>query len=147
MSTQPHTPNAIIRHGLLRAVLAVLAVFVFFLLLIEGAARVAWNLSGAKTASLAALTSIPAPERHPTKAGKVHTVSEWPAGRARIFHEAPMLHALVTAGKLPSVDKRLPSEPQVIDHAGRLGLWHRRCLPDGEGDAGVRWRTARCILP
>jgi hypothetical protein len=45
------------------------------------------------------------------------------------FKEAPMLADLVKAGKLPSVDQRIPSNPRVIkplEAVGKYGgIWHR----------------------
>ncbi len=44
-------------------------------------------------------------------------------------HEAPMLHELVLAGKLPPLEERIPAEPLVIepyDQPGKYGgTWHR----------------------
>ena len=39
------------------------------------------------------------------------------------FNESPMLAALVTAGSLPSVDKRLPSDPLVIEVFDEIGIY------------------------
>src|SRR5512141_2878974 len=44
------------------------------------------------------------------------------------YNEAPMLADLVKAGKLPSVDKRLPEKPPAIDPVEEVGAyggtWH-----------------------
>ena len=51
------------------------------------------------------------------------------------FSEAPQLAELVKAGKLPSVDKRVPDEPMVVkpvDSTGKYGGYNphtRRSLP------------------
>ncbi len=39
------------------------------------------------------------------------------------FKEAPMLSSLVKAGKLPSVEKRLPKQPKVIDVVEQIGQY------------------------
>ena len=55
----------------------------------------------------------------------------------KTFHEAPMLTALVQAGKLPPVEQRVPQEPlvyQPVDQIGKFGgIWHRAFT--GPGDA------------
>lgn len=48
----------------------------------------------------------------------------------RSFNEAPMFTELVKQGKLPSVEKRLPSEPLVIMPVEEIGKY------------GGDWRTA-----
>src|SRR5260221_3653803 len=54
--------------------------------------------------------------------------AQWP----KKFGEAPALAELVKAGKLPSVDKRIPQEPMVIKplrSTGKYGgTWRRRLL-------------------
>ena len=48
------------------------------------------------------------------------------------YHEAPMLAALVRAGKLPPVDQRLPQDPLVVDTVEGIGqyggVWRRGFL-------------------
>jgi hypothetical protein len=48
------------------------------------------------------------------------------------YHEAPMLHEMVTGGSLPSVDDRLPANPLVVtpvDSVGQYGgTWERAFL-------------------
>ncbi|MCB0122353.1 MAG: hypothetical protein KDE58_08930, partial [Caldilineaceae bacterium] len=39
------------------------------------------------------------------------------------FHEAPMLAEMVTAGELPPVEERLPSEPMVLKPAESIGVY------------------------
>jgi len=59
------------------------------------------------------------------------------------FAEAPMLAALVTSGKLPSVDKRLPAEPCVtkpLKEVGKYsaGPWRGGFTGPGDGENGNR---------
>ena len=54
-----------------------------------------------------------------------------PAVPAMKYKEAPMLAAMVKAGKLPPVEKRLPDNPMVVpaDEIGQYGgVWHRGFL-------------------
>src|ERR1041385_2445567 len=56
------------------------------------------------------------------------------------YHESPMLADLVKAGKLPSVDKRLPDNPRVIDATGSTigtygGDFRDPFVGTGAGDA------------
>ena len=54
-----------------------------------------------------------------------------PAAAPMKYQEAPMLAALVKAGKLPPVEKRLPEHPLVVpaDEIGQYGgVWHRGFL-------------------
>src|SRR4051794_26277254 len=50
------------------------------------------------------------------------------------YQEAPMLAAQVQAGKLPSVDKRLPSNPVVVEPEEKTGkyggTWHMAIIGD-----------------
>jgi peptide/nickel transport system substrate-binding protein len=46
-----------------------------------------------------------------------------PAMLPKQFHEAPMLAALVTQGKLPPVHARLPAEPLVIQPLHTIGTY------------------------
>ncbi|HMK35278.1 MAG TPA: ABC transporter substrate-binding protein [Desulfomonilaceae bacterium] len=78
---------------------------------------------------------------------------------AEAFNEAPMLTKLVESGKLPSVDKRLPSSPMVVtpfDRNGEYGgVWRRAYtgLSDLVGarrvlyDPLVRWSPDYKIVP
>ena len=43
------------------------------------------------------------------------------ATSALAFNESPMLSGLVSAGKLPPVDQRLPKAPPVMDVFGEVG--------------------------
>src|SRR5437870_963532 len=58
------------------------------------------------------------------------------------YKEAPILAEQVKAGKLPSVDKRLPSEPLVVplaDRAGQYGgVWRRAFLGPADANNYVR---------
>lgn len=63
------------------------------------------------------------PEAKPAAAG--------PAAPAMKYKEAPVLAALVKAGKLPPVEKRLPDNPLVVpaDEMGQYGgVWRRGFL-------------------
>jgi len=93
---------------------ALCAAFLGFALLVDGLGSLTWSLSGAGKLALADLEAIPTPERHPSRPKALHSVAEWPAGRGRNFHEAPMLRALVRAGGLPQVAERLPENPLVV---------------------------------
>ena len=44
-----------------------------------------------------------------------------PAGAQSKYKEAPMLAALVASGQLPPIDKRLPTNPRVIDPVEKIG--------------------------
>src|SRR5438128_6916493 len=58
------------------------------------------------------------------------------------FHEAPTLAEQVKAGKLPPVDKRLPSDPlvvPVVERAGQYGgVWRRAFLGPADSNNYVR---------
>ena len=58
------------------------------------------------------------------------------AGNHVKFNEAPMLKALVSAGKLPPVDQRLPEEPLVINPVEEIGqyggTWRRLARSAGD---------------
>jgi len=64
--------------------------------------------------------------------------AKWPVKWA----EAPMLAALVRAGKLPPVDKRVPAEPLVVKpvhSVGRYGgTWRRGFTGPGDSENGNR---------
>jgi peptide/nickel transport system substrate-binding protein len=68
--------------------------------------------------------------------------AQWP----KKFGEAPALAELVKAGKLPSVDKRIPQEPMVIKplrSVGKYGgTWRRGFLGPGDGENGNRVRSS-----
>ncbi len=70
-------------------------------------------------------------------AGEAKKASETKAAPAKAaapamkYKEAPMLAALVKAGKLPAVEKRLPDNPLVVpaDEIGQYGgVWRRGFL-------------------
>jgi peptide/nickel transport system substrate-binding protein len=74
-------------------------------------------------ASFAGESKQPAPEAKPAAAK--------PAAPAAKYKEAPELAALVKAGKLPAVEKRLPDRPLVVpaDEVGQYGgVWRRGFL-------------------
>lgn len=72
--------------------------------------------------------------------------AQWP----KTFQEAPMLTELVKAGKLPSVDQRVPQEPMVLKplrSAGKYGgTWRRGFLGPGDSENGNRIRSADKLL-
>ena len=72
--------------------------------------------------------------------------AQWP----KQFHEAPALAALVTAGKLPPVEQRIPQEPMVLKplrEIGRYGgTWRRGFLGPGDSENGNRLRSADKLL-
>src|SRR5450432_1017902 len=72
--------------------------------------------------------------------------AQWP----KKFGEAPALAELVKAGKLPSVDKRIPQEPMVIKplrSTGKYGgTWRRGFLGPGDGENGNRVRSTDKLL-
>ncbi len=63
----------------------------------------------------AAATNTPQPKVEPTATPKVETKA---AGK-----EAPMLAALVTAGKLPPVADRIGADPQIVKVAHEIGVY------------------------
>src|SRR5258707_3075767 len=72
--------------------------------------------------------------------------AQWP----KKFGEAPALADLVKAGKLPSVDKRVPQEPMVIKPLRSVGKYRRtrppRRLAARDSEYGHRARSARSAL-
>src|SRR3978361_1639428 len=72
--------------------------------------------------------------------------AQWP----KKFGEAPALAELVKAGKLPSVDKRIPQEPMVIKplrSVGKYGgTWRRGFLGPGDSENGNRVRASDKLL-
>ena len=58
------------------------------------------------------------------------------------FHEAPVLTEQVKAGKLPPVDKRLPTDPlvvPVVERTGQYGgIWRRAFLGPADANNYVR---------
>ena len=96
------------------------------------------RLSAMATGALAACTAAPTPisaATAPTKAsepklgagliGKLEgpVVITDPARFPKAFKEAPQLAELVRAGKLPSVEKRLPEEPLVVKPLHEIGQY------------------------
>ncbi len=70
----------------------------------------------------------PAPTAAPPTAAPAAVATSAPAAK---YKEAPMLADLVKAGKLPSVDQRLPENPIVVnaEAIGQYGgVWHRGFL-------------------
>ena len=72
--------------------------------------------------------------------------AQWP----KTFHEAPALAALVKDGKLPPVEKRIPSEPMVMKPLHNIGtyggIWRRGFLGPGDGENGNRIRAGDKLL-
>ncbi len=63
-----------------------------------------------------------------TQGAETKPAAARPAAPATKYKEAPVLAALVKAGKLPTVDKRLPENPLVVpgDEIGQYGgVWRR----------------------
>jgi peptide/nickel transport system substrate-binding protein len=64
--------------------------------------------------------------------------AKWP----KKFGEAPALAALVKAGKLPPVEKRIPEEPMVVKPLHGIGKyggnWRRGFTGPGDGENGNR---------
>jgi peptide/nickel transport system substrate-binding protein len=65
-----------------------------------------------------------------------------PAAAQSKYHEAPALAALVKAGKLPAVDKRLPENPLVVPTVEKIGqyggVWRRAILGPADANNYVR---------
>ncbi|MBI5092026.1 MAG: ABC transporter substrate-binding protein [Candidatus Hydrogenedentes bacterium] len=119
------------------SVAALALVLAGFFFLTQVVARLTWMLADAGTSAPAgAPEAALAPVWTPPKATAVHHVEEWPAERGRVFHEAPMLHALTTPGSLASVSDRLPFDPLVIvppEQCGRYGgAWNRLASSPGD---------------
>ncbi|MBV9824106.1 MAG: ABC transporter substrate-binding protein [Alphaproteobacteria bacterium] len=72
--------------------------------------------------------------------------TQWP----KTFHEAPELAALVKAGKLPSVEQRIPQEPMVLKPLRSIGkyggTWRRGFLGPGDSENGNRLRSGDKLL-
>jgi peptide/nickel transport system substrate-binding protein len=73
-----------------------------------------------------------------------------PAQVPKEFHEAPMLAALVKAGKLPPVKDRLPAEPLVVKplhETGKYGgTWRRGFTGPGDVENGNRINASDKLL-
>lgn len=78
------------------------------------------------------------------------TILTEPAQVPKQFQEAPALAEQVKAGKLPSVDQRLPQEPMVLKplhSVGKYGgTWRRGFLGPGDSENGNRIRSADKLL-
>ena len=156
-----------LRYGL-RLAGALGVVFAALMLLVEGLGYLTWYLAPRDPVSIARAAAFEAtmgglvrspdagpipvaglddgqkaamqiPDRHPDGPKAVHRVAEWPQGRGRGFREAPMLGRRVAAGKLPSVQDRLPEDPLVIvppeQNGPYGGTWTR--FATGPQDIGV----------
>lgn len=106
---------------------------------VEVFASITWALSGAGSVDLAALESVQVPDRHPTQARALHTISEWHPDRKRHFQESPRWAQQVAAGQLPPVAERLPENPLVITPPQQMGpyggTWRRYAT--GPSDIGI----------
>ena len=144
---------------LLKAGLTALAFVVLIVALIEILGHTAWYLTPRDPLSLRRASEFEAsisgpssyttavadprntviPERYPDGPKAVHRVSEWPIGRRRDFHQAPMLEIAEAAGKIPSLDERIPLEPLVINPPEQMGpyggAWPR--FATGPQDIGI----------
>ncbi|MAF12252.1 hypothetical protein CMK11_17540 [Candidatus Poribacteria bacterium] len=142
-----------------RISLALVAVFVGFALVVEALAYITWRLTPRDAASLqravafeasvqglvhepstAALSDAPSPRAHDENTDRrVHSVGEWPEHAAAAFQEAPMLLSRVSAGQLPPVAERLPSDPLMVtpphQNGPYGGTWTR--FATGPQDVGI----------
>lgn len=66
------------------------------------------------------------------------------ATSALAFNESPMLSGLVSAGKLPPVDQRLPKAPPVMDVFGEVGSYGGTLHRAYKG-VGDRWGTTKLM--
>ena len=85
---------------------------------------------------------VPTPGKMYWDAGAWNTVADYQKATGKQiakFSEAPMLADMVKAGKLPSVDKRLPAEPQVQDVCEEIGQYG--------GDWHQVWRSVNEVWP
>ena len=87
--------------------------------------------AAAQPTAAPAATQAPAPTVAPIKLSTAAqpTTAPVPTTTATKYKEAPQLAALVKAGTLPAVDKRLPENPRVITPLQEVGeyggTWHR----------------------
>jgi len=107
---------------------------------IELFAWLTYALASADKVDLASLAQITPPVRHPTEAGALHSIAEWPADRDRgELRQAPMFDVAVLNGDLPPVADRLPENPLVITPPHQFGpyggTWTR--MATGPSDIGV----------
>lgn len=95
--------------------------------------------------------------------GQYATIAEYEKATGKKitrFNEAPMLADLVKQGKLPSVEKRLPDEPAVVDPVEEIGqyggTWRRAALSAADTmihqrlgyEPLVRWaRDGKSLIP
>src|SRR5437588_450233 len=84
----------------------------------------------------------PSPTDSPKIAALLMLLIGTAAAQPTKFHEAPTLAEQVKAGKLPPVDKRLPSDPlvvPVVERAGQYGgVWRRAFLGPADSNNYVR---------
>lgn len=91
------------------------------------------RLTAIMIACLCALIALPSAFAAESKkqGAEAKPAAAKPAAPAAKYKEAPVLAALVKAGKLPTVDKRLPEKPLVVpgDEIGQHGgVWRRGFL-------------------
>ena len=128
-----HRISPTTRHTIVFRILKLLgiiaAVCLFYLCLTQLLAYTAWHLSGAHERLPARDAASFAGDWQRFQHEKTQIYAEWPAGKARIFQQAPMLNARVNAGALPPVAERLPIEPQVVEPPEQMGpyggTWRR----------------------
>ena len=113
------------------------------------AAKPATAPTSAPPAAAPAPTAVPAaagskPGRQLVGKLEGYEIITDPAAMPKKFNEAPILAELVKAGKLPSVDKRLPDEPLVVKPVHEIGkyggTWRR-----GFTGPGDRWNGNRTV--
>ena len=111
------------------------------------AAKASTAPTPAPPAAAPAPTAVPAaagtkPDRQLVGKLEGYEIITNPAAMPKKFNEAPMLAELVKAGKLPSVDKRLPDEPLVVKPVHEIGkyggTWRRGFTGPGDGENGNR---------
>ena len=99
--------------------------------------RLTFALSGAGKLDEAALDRLTPPPRHPVGEVAMNRIAEWPAERERDFSEAPEWRALVAAGQLPQVARRLPDNPLVVIPIEQRGPYGGRWVRYGTGPSDV----------
>lgn len=82
----------------------------------------------APTAAVAAPTATKPPAAPTTAPVTAPTAAPAAAGK---YKEAPMLADLVKAGKLPTIDKRLPAEPVVVKPVRKVGKYGGTAYAEG----------------
>lgn len=137
---------------LLKIVGALVCVFVGFVAIVEVLGYVTWSLTPKDTEALLKASAferqmggkLPAHRIEVATTPKhktvpAHKVAEWPLTNGRHFAHAPMLQKLVSDGKLPPVEERLPIDPLMIvppeQNGPYGGTWTR--FGNGPQDVGI----------